>query len=185
MAGTSIKKNEQKLQNTLANVQKYCPDAVPKLNKVDFIFKNIDGKGGTEKNGEKYSIVLPKDFYKTSPDERLNTICHEVDGHVNFMGQNPNKTNSKAEELFSYNKGETAKEKFLKDRGDFSYKPQSQEEIMKFLNTNPAYRCLPDKPMPESFINNQKIDACGIVKDAGDFIKNFIFMGSVKAKDHK
>ena len=182
MAGLNIK-NEQKLQNTLADVKKYCPGAVPQLDKVDFIFAKepINGKGYTERNGEKYKVTLPYDFYKAPPDERLNTACHEVEGHVCFMEQNRTvKGNSKTEERFAYPKGEAAKEKFLKDRGKTD-KPFSIEEK---INKDSAYRCLPEKPVTsasEMLKEGVNTLACQIKNG----IKDYWSMGISKPRDQR
>jgi len=182
-------KQNQKLQASIKDVKQYCDaDAVSRLNKAEFLFDKTMAKGEAgfvEKHGEKYRISLPQRFNTFSPEERGETVCHEL-GHIDFAEKNSTKGNipSKEDELQAYPRGFSFRQKYLKDKG-IVYTPPTKEKITKMLDTHPAYRCIPDKSPTtniEAIKAEFKMGACGFVKDSKDFINNSIFLGAMKDK---
>lgn len=159
--GNDIQK--QKLIEAAKSVEKYCDsDAVRKMKEgtTGFVFvKDLPKEvGGRYRKIEGQDIViLPADrFEKNSLKSREEVVCHELSHAVWRNNNNPYSIgNSKDNELKAYKNGEASKQKY-EEAEEFpviqkAFKAigltsqRSEEDIMKFLNKSPLYKCIPEK----------------------------------------
>jgi len=157
ITGNSLQK--LKFLETFDAVKKYCdPDAASRLNDTEFIFdKNLHEDIDAVLNStittendkiikDKHSINYSENFIKLPIKERGGVLCHELK-HIDYEKKqnNPYVFGSKEDEFQAISKADSFKQNYSKAEGKF-FKVRSKQEIMDYLNENPFYKCLPEKP---------------------------------------
>jgi len=157
ITGNSLQK--LKFLETFDAVKKYCdPDAASRLKDTEFIFdnnihKDIDAilnSTITTKNNKiinyKHQIKYSENFIKLPIKERGGVLCHELK-HIDYEKKQNNSYvfGSKEDESAAIAAQDSFKQNYSKAEGKF-FKVRSKEEIKNYLNENPFYKCLPEKP---------------------------------------